>query len=62
MNKVLSVIFAVAGCVGAVAGIVMVVMAARFMELGRFVYYMCLTILCVGFAVYGISNLISKKN
>ena len=61
-TRFLYLIAGIAGCVGAVAGIVMVVMAARFMELGRFVFYMCLAFVCVGFAVWGFCNGISKKD
>ena len=50
-----------AAIAGAVVSTVMVVMACRFMELGRVVFYLSLAIICAGLAIWGITNLISKK-
>ena len=61
MNKGLSVILAIIGCIGVVFSIVMMIMAISFMELGRVVFYLSLAFACFGIAVWGFVNLFSKK-
>lgn len=47
MNKVLRIILLLLFAAGAVFSIVMTVMAARFMEYGRFFFYMTIAVVCV---------------
>ena len=61
MNKLLAVLLSLLGCTGAIACIAMTVVAADFMELGRVVFYMTLSIICIGIAIWGISSLLPKK-
>ena len=62
MNKIISIIAAIIGSVGTISSIIMTVMAVRFMELGRVVFYLTLAFLCIGIAVWGIMNLPPKKS
>lgn len=47
MRKVLLLILGLLGLAGTVLGIVMTVMAFRFMEYGRVVFYLVITIVCI---------------
>ena len=42
MNKGLSVILAIIGCIGVVFSVIMMIMAVRFMELGRVILHLLL--------------------
>ncbi len=61
MKKILLILGALLGAAGTVACTVMVIMAARFMELGRVVFYLIIGIVCVEIAVMSIIKL-CKKN
>ena len=61
MNKGLSVILAIIGCIGVVFSVIMMIMAVRFMELGRVIFYLSLTFVCAGIAIWGFVNSFSKK-
>ena len=62
MNKVISIAAVLIGSACAIFCPIMTVMAVRFMELGRVVFYLTLAIMCIGIAVWGIMNLPSKKS
>ena len=47
MNKILWIILGLLCLAGAVFGIVMTVMAVRFMELGRVIFYGVIAVLCI---------------
>ena len=61
MNKVLS--FTIAGCgfFAAIFCIAMMIMAFRFMEYGRVIFYLFLTIIFVYLGIWGIINVLKKK-
>ena len=61
MNKVLS--FTIAGCgfLAAIFCVVMMIMAFRFMEYGRVIFYLFLTIIFVYLGIWGIINVLKKK-
>ena len=51
MNKTLLILFGVLLLAGGIFTIVMTVMAAIFMEYGRFIFYMSLAFVCFGCAL-----------
>ncbi len=64
MKKTLLILGAILGVAGTIACTVMVIMAARFMELGRVVFYLVIGIACIEVAVLSITGLykeIKKK-
>ncbi len=64
MKKILRILGAILGVAGTIACTVMVIMAARFMELGRVVFYLVIGIVCIEVAVLSIIGLCKemKKN
>ena len=61
MNKGLSFTIAVCSFFAAIFSIVMMIMAIRFMEYGRVIFYLILIIAFVYFAIWGITNGLKKK-
>ena len=61
MKKLLNILGAVLGVAGAIGCTVMVIMAIRFMELGRVVFYLVIGIVCIEVAVLTIINLVKSK-
>ena len=62
MNKIFRVVLLLLFVAGAVLGIVMTVMAARFMEYGRFIFYMTIAIVCGILAVITLLKLKEKQS
>ena len=62
MSKVLFIILGLLGLAGAVFGIVMTVMAFRFMEYGRVIFYLVITIVCIELAVLSFMKLKHKES
>ncbi len=61
-NKVVSVLLALIGIVGAVLSVVMLISAIAFSEWGRVVLYCVTLAVCVELTVLNIMNMKPKKN
>ena len=61
MRKVLLLILGLLGLSGTVFGIVMTVMAFRFMEYGRVVFYLVITIVCVELVIISAMKIKHKE-
>ena len=61
MRKVLFVILGLLCLAGAVFGIVMTVMAFRFMEYGRVVFYLVTTIVCIELVIISLMKIKHKE-
>jgi len=61
MRKVLFLILGFVGLAGAVFGIVMTVMAFRFMEYGRVVFYLVITIVCIELVIISLMKIKHKE-
>lgn len=62
MSKILWIILGLLCLAGAVCGAVMTVMAVRFMELGRVIFYGVITVLCLEVAVLAFLKLRRPKS
>ena len=61
MNRFLYLLLLVAGIAGCIFGISMTVMAFRFMEYGRVVFYLVITIVCIELAIISLMKIKHKE-
>ena len=61
MRKMLLLILGLLGLAGTVFGIVMTVMAFRFMEYGRVVFYLVITIVCIELVIISATKIKHKE-
>ena len=62
MRKVLFLILGLLGLAGAVFGIVMTVIAFRFMEYGRVIFYLVITIACIELVIISLMKIKHKES
>ena len=62
MRKLLLILLAAVCAAGAVASVVMLVMAARFSEYGRFLFYFTVAIVCIEMGVIAVMKLKNTTN
>lgn len=61
MKRALSVILLIAACIGTIFSIGMLIMAVRFGELGRVLFYGVIAIVCIEIAVFAWIGMRKKK-
>ena len=62
MSKILRIVLLLACVAASIFGIIMTIMAVRFMEFGRVIFYFLISMICLEFAVLLIMSLRNCKS